>query len=150
MVGIEGWIILAGLCFIGEMLTTGFFLLWFGVGASLAAVTNYLGFDPTVQIIVFILISIILLAISRPFALKITKEPPRKAVSDRLVGKTGIVIEDVLPETGGVVDVEGDVWRAVSTRKIKKGTQIMVKSVESVKLHVEIVENKDKVIKDTF
>ncbi|NYB51532.1 MAG: NfeD family protein [Methanobacteriaceae archaeon] len=139
MVGIEGWIVLAGVCFIGEMLTTGFFLLWFGVGACLAAVLNYLGFDPWVQFIAFILISIALIAISRPLAQKITKEPPRKAVSDRLVGKQGIVVEDILPDTGGVVKVEGDVWRAVSSRKIGKGEKITVKKVESVKLKVEPV-----------
>ncbi len=60
--GIEGWIIIAGICFIGEMLTTGFFLLWFGVGASVSAVLNYLGFDPMIQFIAFILISLILIA----------------------------------------------------------------------------------------
>ena len=134
--GIEGWIIIAGICFIGEMLTTGFFLLWFGVGASVSAVLNYLGFDPMIQFIAFILISLILIAVSRPFAKKITKEPPRKAVSDRLVGKIGIVIEEILPETGGVVKVEGDVWRAVSPNKIEKNSKIVVKKVESVKLHV--------------
>lgn len=141
MVGIEGWIVLAGLCFIGEMLTTGFFLLWFGVGASIAAVLNYLGFDPMVQILAFILISIILIAVSRPLAQRITKESPRKAVSDRLVGKQGMVIEDVLPDTGGVVKVEGDVWRAVSPKKIEKDSRIIVKQVESVKLHVVPVED---------
>ena len=75
-----------------------------------------------------------------PFAKKITKEPPRKAVSDRLVGKQGIVIEDVLPDTGGVVKVEGDVWRAVSPKMIEKGGKIIVKKVESVKLHVESID----------
>lgn len=140
MVGIEGWIVLAGICFIGEMITTGFFLLWFGMGASFAAVLNYLGFDPLTQFVAFILLSLVLLAVSRPIAQKITKEPPRKAVSDRLVGKQGIVIDDVLPDTGGVVNIEGDIWRAVSSEKIKKNTKIVVKKVESVKLLVETLK----------
>lgn len=140
MVGIEAWIVLAGLCFIGEMLTAGFFLLWFGVGASIAAVLNYLGFDPAVQVLAFIIISVLLIAVSRPLAQKITKEPPRKAVSDRLIGKQGIVMEDVLPDTGGVVKVDGDVWRAISPIKIEKDSRILVKKVESVKLHVVPVE----------
>ncbi len=135
--GFEAWIILAGICFIGEMLTSGFFLLWFGLGASVSAVLNYLGFDPIVQFIAFILVSLILITVSRPFAQKITKEPPRKAVSDRLVGKSGIVIEEILPETGGMVKVEGDVWRAISPNKIEKDSKIIVKKVESVKLIVE-------------
>ncbi|BDZ66761.1 NfeD family protein [Methanobacterium ferruginis] len=141
MAGIEAWIVLAGLCFIGEMLTTSFFLLWFGVGASIAAVLNYMGFDPIMQILAFILISIVLLAVSRPLAQKITKEPPRKAASDRLIGKQGIVMEDILPDTGGVVKVEGDVWRAISTKKILKDNKIIVKKIESVKLYVVPVES---------
>ncbi|MCC7549879.1 MAG: NfeD family protein [Methanobacterium sp.] len=141
MAGIEAWIVLAGFCFIGEMLTTSFFLLWFGVGASIAAVLNYLGFDPMVQIVAFILISIVLLAVSRPLAQKITKEPPRKAASDRLIGKHGIVIEDILPDTGGVVKVEGDVWRAISPKTILKDNKIIVKKIESVKLYVVPVES---------
>jgi membrane protein implicated in regulation of membrane protease activity len=57
------------------------------------------------------------------------------------VGKNGIVIEEILPETGGVVKVEGDVWRAVSPNKIEKDSKIIVKKVESVKLHVEILDD---------
>lgn len=139
MIGIETWIVIAGVCFIGEMLTSGFFLLWFGVGASVAAVLNYLDFDPLTQFIVFILVSLVLLAVSRPFAQRITKEPPRKAVSDRLVGKQGVVMEDILPDKGGVVNIEGDIWRAISPVEIKKDTKIVVKKVESVKLLVDVV-----------
>ena len=139
MIGIETWIVIAGVCFIGEMLTSGFFLLWFGVGASVAAVLNYLDFDPLTQFVVFILVSLVLLAVSRPFAQRITKEPPRKAVSDRLVGKKGVVMEDILPDKGGVVNIEGDIWRAISPVEIKKDTKIVVKKVESVKLLVDVV-----------
>lgn len=139
MIGIETWIVIAGVCFIGEMLTSGFFLLWFGVGASVAAVLNYMDFDPLTQFVVFILVSLVLLAVSRPFAQRITKEPPRKAVSDRLVGKQGVVMEDILPDKGGVVNIEGDIWRAISPVEIKKDTKIVVKKVESVKLLVDVV-----------
>lgn len=138
MIGIETWIVIAGVCFIGEMLTSGFFLLWFGVGASVAAVLNYLDFDPLTQFVVFILVSLVLLAVSRPFAQRITKEPPRKAVSDRLVGKKGVVMEDISPDKGGVVNIEGDIWRAISPVEIKKDTKIVVKKVESVKLLVDV------------
>jgi membrane protein implicated in regulation of membrane protease activity len=40
-----------------------------------------------------------------------------------------------------VVKVEGDVWRAVSPKKIEKDSKIIVKKVESVKLHVEILDD---------
>ena len=50
-------------------------------------------------------------------------------------------MEDVLPDTGGVVKVDGDVWRAISPIKIEKDSRILVKKVESVKLHVVPVED---------
>ena len=49
MIDLQIWIFLAAACFLGEMLTTTFFLMWFGVGASVSAVLNYLGFDPLTQ-----------------------------------------------------------------------------------------------------
>lgn len=138
MIGLQIWIFIAAVCFIGELITAGFFILWFGVGASVSAVLNYFGFSETTQIIAFILISIILLAVSRPFAQKITHGmPTKKAVSDRLIGKKGIVIEDISPENGGIVKISGDIWRAVSDQKIGKGTTILVEKIEGVKLIVK-------------
>ena len=34
------WLIIAGLFFIGEMITVGFLVFWFGVGALLAMITS--------------------------------------------------------------------------------------------------------------
>ena len=38
------WIVIGAVCLIGEMVTSGFFLLWFGVGAFVAAALAYFGF----------------------------------------------------------------------------------------------------------
>lgn len=141
MIGLQIWILIAAVCFIGEMMTVGFFLLWFGMGASVSAVLNYFGFSETTQIIAFILISIILLAVSRPFAKKITQgTPSKKAASDRLIGEKGLVIEEISPEKGGVVNIGGDIWRAISDQKIKKDKHILVEKIEGVKLIVKPAE----------
>jgi len=141
MLGFQAWVIIAAFSFIGEMLTAGFFLLWFGIGACVAAVLSYMGFSEVIQILAFIIISLILLAVSRPLASRITKEPTKKAASDRLIGKKGLVIEDVLPETGGLVKIDGDTWRAISNQKIEKDKPVVVEGIESVKLVVKQVED---------
>lgn len=61
--------------------------MWFGIGASASAVLNYLSFDPMVQFVAFIIISLILIGISRPFDQRISKDPPKKAGADRLISK---------------------------------------------------------------
>lgn len=139
--GLQIWILIAAVCFIGELITAGFFILWFGVGASVAAVLSYLGFSETTQFVAFILVSLILLALSRPFAKKITQGlPTKKATSDRLIGEKGIVIEDISPKNGGVVRISGDTWRAISDQKIKEGNTILVEKIEGVKLVVKPVK----------
>jgi membrane protein implicated in regulation of membrane protease activity len=137
---IEIWIALAALFFIGEMLTTGFFLLWFGVGASVSAVLNYLGFDPLVQFVTFIIISLVLIGISRPFAKRITKDSPKKAAADRLIGKEALVIEEVAPHKGGMVKIDGDIWKAVAAQIIEDGETVNIEGIEGTKLVVKPIE----------
>lgn len=137
---IEIWIALAALFFIGEMLTTGFFLLWFGVGASVGAVLNYLGFDPLVQFVAFIIISLVLIGISRPFAKRITKDSPKKAAADRLIGKEALVIEEVAPHKGGMVKIDGDIWKAVAAQTIAGGETVNIEGIEGTKLVVKPIE----------
>ncbi len=143
MIDVQAWIFIAALCFLGEMLTVSFFLLWFGVGASVSAVLSYLGFDPLTQFIAFIIISIIFLALSRPFAARITKDSPKKATSERLIGQKGLVIEELSPEKGGIVKVEGDTWRAISSQTIKEGKYVFIKEIRGVKLIVEPFKSLD-------
>ncbi|MDP1552404.1 MAG: NfeD family protein [Methanobacteriaceae archaeon] len=137
MIDLQIWIFLAAACFLGEMLTTTFFLMWFGVGASVSAVLNYLGFDPLTQFIVFIVVSIILLGISRPFAQRISKISPKKAASDRLIGKKGVVMEEITPKMPGLVKVDGDRWKAISTQPISSGELVKIEKIDSVKLVVK-------------
>ncbi len=141
MIGLEIWILIAAVFFIGELITIGFFLLWFGVGASVSTVLNYLGFSETTQIIAFILVSIILLAVSRPFAKRITQGmPAKKATSDRLIGEKGVVIEDISPENGGIVKISGDTWRAISDQRISKNNHILVEKIKGVTLVVKLAD----------
>lgn len=135
------WIIIGAVCLIGEMVTTGFFLLWFGVGAFVAAALSYLGFNFTIQFIAFLLVSTVLIGISRPFASRISREPERRAVADRLIGQKAIVIEDFRGYEG-LVKFDGETWRAKSHDKIKKGDMVTVKAIDGVKL---IVEKNDSV-----
>ncbi len=134
----SSWIIIGAVCLIGEMLTTGFFLLWFGIGAFVAAALSYFGFNFTIQFVAFILVSVVLLGVSRPFASKVSKEPQRRAVADRLIGQTATVMEDF--EEEGLVKVDGEMWRVKSQDKVRKGDKVIIKGVDGVKLIVEKIE----------
>ncbi|MBT9156128.1 MAG: hypothetical protein DDT37_01112 [Firmicutes bacterium] len=65
------WVIL-GLALMGfEMITPGFVIMWFGVGALMAALVAYLGFPITVQLLSLILTTVVLLVCSRSLAAKV-------------------------------------------------------------------------------
>lgn len=138
---IEIWITLAAIFFIGEMLTISFFLMWFGIGASASAVLAYLGFDPLVQFVAFIIISLVLIGISRPFARRITKDSPKKAASDRLIGEDAVVTQEIKPHNEGMVKVQGDTWKAVSSQTIEEGQIVNIESINGTKLVVKPIKN---------
>ena len=108
------WVILAALLIVGEIFTMGFFLLPFGVGAALTAVAAWFGLGSVGQWIVFLGTSVPSLLLIKRFADRMTRDrEPFRVASDRALGKTGIVLERVLPHGGGGrVRVGMEEWRA--------------------------------------
>lgn len=141
------WAVLAALFIIGELLTAGFFLFWFGLAAAVSCFLAMLGVGGGWQIAVFVVISAVLGAMSRRFADRVTKEPPVKVASDRALGKKGLVIEriDTLRDTGEVL-VEKEKWRADSKgdANIEKDAVIKVVGIEGTRLIVEPAEGEEK------
>ena len=60
------WCILGAILVVAEIFTSGFVLLWFGIGALAAAFVGFVGIDSlAIQFLVFALVSISLTAASR-------------------------------------------------------------------------------------
>ena len=135
---LEFWIILAIIFLIGELLSRGFYLLSIGLGAIAAAILNYLQFSITLQIIAFILITVIFILISRPLYKKLDKNTvDKKANTERLIGLKAKVTEDIDSHKIGNINVNGEVWKAISDEKISKGETVEITEIEGVKLKVK-------------
>jgi membrane protein implicated in regulation of membrane protease activity len=139
------WFIIGlGLCAL-EIATPGFVVLWFGVGAFCSGIAALCGLDNLVlQIVIFAVISVVLLLLSRTLFknvfLKGSPGASLKTNSAAMVGKRGIVIDEINnAESRGRVMVESQNWSARSTNgeKIAKGTNVVVKKLEGVKMIVE-------------
>lgn len=141
MFSLEFWLVIAVLFILGELLTTTFFLLSIGIGAGFAGLANYLGFDPISQLIIFIVVSVIIILISRPLANHLTKNSPsKKANSDRLIGTEGIVIKTIEKNSIGIVKLIDETWNAISVdpdSEILEGERIKVEKIDGVKLVVK-------------
>lgn len=137
------WVALAAILIIGEMLTAGFFLLPFGLGAAVAGALNYFGLALGWQWAVFLAVSAVLLLSLRRFSDRVTHEPPEKMGVDRLIGKQGVVVEAVEPGDGsGRVRIEREEWRAdaIGDDVIAVGKRVVIERIEGTHLVVRAVE----------
>jgi len=136
------WIAAAVILAIGEMLTAGFFLLPFAVGAAAAAILAFLGVNPILQLITFIVVSVLFLSILQRFAKRVDSHPQVDAGANRYVGSTAVVIEPVDRLTAnGLVRVETEEWRATTDQPITipAGAEVRVVEVRGTRLVVEPV-----------
>lgn len=108
------WLIIAGAFGVGEMLTTGFFLAPFALGAGLAAAVDAAGAGSLPSLGVFVLVSLLTLVVLRPIALSHVKMPPHlRTGSAALVGKQAVVLERIDGLDGaGRIRIDGEVWSA--------------------------------------
>jgi inner membrane protein len=112
---IWGWVAMMIIFLIAEIFTTGFFLLCFGVGAGAAAIAAYLGVDPFVQILVFIVVSGMAVLLTRPITKRLNEQHRNFVGSDRVLEKPALVLVEINPALGsGMVRVDAEEWRAVS------------------------------------
>lgn len=139
------WLIIAGVCFVVEMATVGFFVFWFGVGALISMVVSILFPENIVlQAIVFVISSVILLLLTKPLVNKFTKKDKKMETNAySIIGKKGIVTQDINPTFGvGQIKISGEVWSAKTSNEtiIEKGTEIKVIQIDGVKAVVEPIK----------
>lgn len=90
------WLIIAGICLIIEIMTVGFLIFWFAMGALLAMVTSFFTTNIVIQTSVFIVSSTILIFATKPLVQKLVKNKNEiKTNVYSTVGKTGIVIKGI-------------------------------------------------------
>lgn len=145
------WLIIAGVCFIIEMITTGFLVFWFGIGALLTLIVSLIFPDNIVlQTSVFVISSTLLMFLTKPFVDKFTKSD-KKVVTNAfsIIGKKGIVTQDINEaHSVGQIKVLGEVWSAKTDdgSTIEKGTQIEVIRIDGVKAIVEPISIKTETL----
>ncbi len=133
------WVSLAALLLVAEIFTAGFFMLPFGVGAAIAALLAFLDVGLVWQWTAFIAVSVVCFLLLRGFAGRITHDQPVRLGVDRLIGKTGLVTEELTPDSPfGQVRIEREVWRADAPGSgiVTVGTRVVVDRVEGTHLIV--------------
>ncbi len=134
------WLVISGICIILEIITVGFFIFWFAIGALFAMLVSFFTNNLIIQTCIFLITSTLLIFVTKPFIKKFAVNNSEiKTNIYSIIGKTGIVIKDINPEEGlGQVKIDGEVWsaNANTTSNISKGTKVEVKNIKGVKVIV--------------
>lgn len=138
------WTVLGVLLIIAEIFTSGFVLMWFGVGALAAAFAGLLGFGYPLQFLIFFVVSIALTAASRTIFVKYFSESDDadglKVGADALPGKIGTVLTSSRGAMNeGAVKVYGSVWTAYPADgepPLEAGDRVVVESLRGASIYV--------------
>ncbi len=134
------WLLFAIILGILEASTVQLVAIWFAVGAIAAIIPALLGGPLWLQFAVFIAVSTLSLAMTRPFMEKVLHHRKIHTNADSLIGQIGVVIDDIDNIKGrGRVLISGLDWAAVSEdgQIIETDQQVLIKKIEGVKLIVE-------------
>ena len=138
-----GWLIAFFVFLVAELATIGLVSVWFAVGALAAYVANLLGAGVYLQFGVFMLVSIAVMLLARPFALKVIDKHKTQTNVDSLPGRKVKVVSEINNIEGrGSVFIDGVEWtaRSVDDSIIKENELVTVDHVEGVKAIVKRVK----------
>jgi membrane protein implicated in regulation of membrane protease activity len=138
------WLIIAILFIVVELSTVTLTSIWFAAGGVGALLVAMCGGGPMLQVVVFIVIAILLLFATRPWAKKFVNGKNVSTNADRVIGKEVRVAQRVsnFDQTGMAV-VNGQEW-TVRTEDdkiiIEQGELVRIIRISGVKLIVERVK----------
>ena len=135
------WFIAAGVLAIGEMLTAGFFLLPFAAGAGAAGILALLSVSVPVQIVTFVIVSVLALWLLQRFAKKDIHGELLAVGAARYIGSSAVVVESVSRLNSGRVKMGTEDWRATTDGNVEipAGAEVRVVEVRGARLVVEPV-----------
>ena len=144
------WLWLGAMVVFGivEALTAGLVSIWFVAGSAAALIGAFLGAGIGAQVALFVAVSALALAVTRPLVRRYAAGKAVPTNLDRVLGDTGRVTETIdNARSAGAVYVDGKTWTARSDdgAVIPQGTTVKILRMEGVKLFVRKIEEKVEV-----
>lgn len=130
------WLIIAGVCLVIEIMTTGFLVFWLAIGALVSMIVSLFTDSILIQTAVFVISSAILIFATKPFVKKFAKSKDVKTNAFSIIGQNGIVTKEIDSiNAKGQVKIDGETWSAVGKddMDIPKGTEVEVLEIKGVK-----------------
>lgn len=129
-----------------EACTTSLTTIWFAGGAIVSFILALFKVPEWIQMVVFVVVSVALLVLTRSFVMRILKVGAAKTNLDDIIGQKATVIKDIdNSKNEGMVIVKGQKWSAKAKEfdlVIPEGTTVEVAEVSGVKLVVTVTPDK--------
>ncbi|MFC1653786.1 NfeD family protein [Patescibacteria group bacterium] len=93
--------------------------------------------NTTIALVVSTILSILYISYGRTLIKKKVIVMTHKTNIDKLLGKKGVVIRSITPDTAGLVRLDDEDWRASSTETLFEKDKIVVESLTGVTLKVK-------------
>jgi membrane protein implicated in regulation of membrane protease activity len=139
------WFIIGLVLFLLELAVPGLVLMFFGMGAWIVAILCLIfNVSLDIQLIVFILSSVLFLITLRKYVSKLFSgrkqtETNKGENQEDYIGENVLVVETISPPRKGKVELHGTYWNAEADIEIKKGTTVEIIGKESLTLKVKQV-----------
>lgn len=128
------WILIGIALLMIELLSTSFFIVFFGAGAlTVAALMHFFVLTTPYQILGFALLSLTYFALFRKV---LKKRKKTSSFESELIGAIAITEEDLVPHIPGKILVGDTCWKAISGVAIQKGSQVKVLAHNNLTLEV--------------
>jgi inner membrane protein len=128
------WMFIGIALLVIELLSTTFFILFFGLAALTTAGIAYIWTIPLHDEILWFTICAFLYFICFRKLLKKKKKTPD--TQDELIGQLARAYEDIMPHQLGKVMVGDTCWTATSTLPVQKGSQVKILAHHNLTLEV--------------
>jgi len=123
-----------------EFATADMVSVWFALAAIPSFILALLNVYIVIQVVSFAIVTILLLALTRPLAMKYFKTNEIKTNVDLYIGASGVCIQLIEIDSIGRVKVRNQDWSAISNEVIQVGENVRVLDVEGAKLIVEKIQ----------
>ena len=132
------WLILMVICIVFEIATVGLVSIWFAGGALIACFLAMANIHVVIQVIVFLVVSLLLLIVTKPMAKEWINKDRVRTNYEGVIGKVVRVTErvDNINETGTAL-INGQEWTARSKNDniiLEQGEVAQVVNISGVKL----------------
>lgn len=137
------WITVFTITLFIEFNTADITTIWFCVSALVSFFLALFDVNYLLQIIIFSVLSILLVYITRPLTKKIMNKTLIRTNADKIITQIGVVTKEISDDEIGEVKVNNELWRAVNvdSSNINVGEKVSIVSFNGNKVVVSKIKN---------